>query len=64
MREKKFRIYYKSTLEKINYNLKNNQTVLNYKFKYQSFKHERGKPENRNYISNFKIAIWFGPILD
>ena len=24
---------------------KNNQTVLNYQFKYQSFKHERGKPE-------------------
>ena len=46
MQKKKFRIYYKSTLEKINYNLKNNQTVLNYQFKYQSFKHERGKPEN------------------
>ena len=45
MQKKKFRIYYKSTLEKINYNLKNNQTVLNYQFKYQSFKHERGKPE-------------------
>ena len=45
MQKKKFRIYYKSTLEKINYNLKTNQTVLNYQFKYQSFKHERGKPE-------------------
>ena len=45
MQKKKFRIFYKSTLEKINYNLKNNQTVLNYQFKYQSFKHERGKPE-------------------
>ena len=45
MQKKKFRIYYKSTLEKINYNLKNNQTVLNYQFKYQSFKHEKGKPE-------------------
>ena len=45
MQKKKFRIYYKSTLEKINYNLKNNQTVLNYQLKYQSFKHERGKPE-------------------
>ena len=45
MQKKKFRIYYKSTLEKINYNLKNNQTVLNYQFKYQSFKHERGIPE-------------------
>ena len=45
MQKKKFRIYYKSTLEKINYNLKNNQTVLNYQFKCQSFKHERGKPE-------------------
>ena len=45
MQKRKFRIYYKSTLEKINYNLKNNQTVLNYQFKYQSFKHERGKPE-------------------
>ena len=47
MQKKKFRIYYKSTLGKkiMNYNLKNNQTVLNYQFKYQSFKHERGKPE-------------------
>ena len=45
MQKKKFRIYYKSTLEKKNYNLKNNQTVLNYQFKYQSSKHERGKPE-------------------
>ena len=45
MQKKKFRIYYKSTLVKINYNLKNNQTVLNNQFKYQSFKHERGKPE-------------------
>ena len=45
MQKKKFRIYYKSTSEKINYNLKNNQTVLNYQFKYQTFKHERGKPE-------------------
>ena len=45
MQKNKFRIYYKSTLEKINYNLKNNQTELNYQFKYQSFKHERGKPE-------------------
>ena len=45
MQKKKFRIYYKVTLEKINYNLKKNQTVLNYQFKYQSFKHERGKPE-------------------
>ena len=24
---------------------KNSQTVLNYQFKYQLFKHERGKPE-------------------
>ena len=24
---------------------KNNQTVLNYQFKHQLFKHERGKPE-------------------
>ena len=31
--------------KKINYNLKNNQTVPNYQFKYQSFEHERGKPE-------------------
>ena len=45
MQKKKFRIYYKSTLEKKNYYPKNNQTVLNYQFKYQSFKHERGKPE-------------------
>ena len=45
MQKKKFGICYKSTLEKINYNLKNNQTVLNYQFKYQSFKHERGRPE-------------------
>ena len=45
--EKKFRIYYKSTLEKKNNKLqsKNIQTVPNYQFKYQSFKHERGKPE-------------------
>ena len=39
--EKKFRIYYKSTLEKINYNLKNIQTVPNYQFKYQSFKFKK-----------------------
>ena len=41
MQEKKFRIYYKSTLEKINkLQSQNNQTVLNYQFK-----HKRGKPE-------------------
>ena len=39
--EKKFRIYYKSTLEKINYNLKNIQTVPNCQFKYQSFKFKK-----------------------
>ena len=45
--EKKFRIYYKSTLKKKNNKLqsKNIQTVPNYQFKYQSFNHERGKPE-------------------
>ena len=40
MQEKKFRIYYKSTLEKTKLQSKNNQTVLNYQFK-----HKRGKPE-------------------
>ena len=44
--EKKFRIYYKSTLgKKKKLQSKNIQTVPNYQFKYQSFKHERGKPE-------------------
>ena len=44
--EKKFRIYYKSTLGKKNkLQSKNVQTVPNCQFKYQSFKHERGKPE-------------------
>ena len=31
---------------------KNVQTVPKYQFKYQSFKHERGKPEIQNYVSN------------
>ena len=39
--EKKFRICYKSTLEKINYNLKNIQTVPNCQIKYQSFKFKK-----------------------
>ena len=43
--ENKFRIYYKSTLEKKKFQSKNIQTVPNYQYKYQSFKHERGKPE-------------------
>ena len=39
--------YHKSTLGKKKKKLKskNVQTVPNYQFKYQSFKHERGKPE-------------------
>ena len=44
--EKKFRIYYKSTLEKKKkLQSKNIQTVPNCQFKYQSFKHEKDKPE-------------------
>ena len=44
--EKKFRIYYKSTLEKKLITIQlNNQTELTYQFKYQSFKYERGKAE-------------------
>ena len=38
--EKKFRIYYKSTLEKINQSLKNVQTVSNYQVKFQPFTSE------------------------
>ena len=45
MQKKKFRICYKSTLEKNKLQSKNIQTVPKYQFKYQSFKHERGKSE-------------------
>ena len=43
--ENKFRICYKSTLEKNTLQSKNDQIVPNYQFKYQSFKQERGKSE-------------------
>ena len=42
--ENKFRICYKSTLEN-ELQSKNVQVVPKYQFKYQSFKHERGKSE-------------------
>ena len=41
----------------INYNLKNIQTVPNYQFKYQSFKHERGNQKFEIMFQIPKVAI-------